>query len=249
MGTCVSLFQKKAETNRPKGREEDLWWKKKKSGCRRETCHIVRSFSCGASFQGLAITSLSKHYLCVELILALWRRGWEGIGSLQFMWSSTRCDPRKNTSTYASAPRNVIRNTRSKEQNNISCYSATLIKCQEIERHAHTNKTKRPWEWHTHFFKTQPLPFSTSLIPDTLYQAFYLFFIHFHNAFRWCDCYSERRLVNLQPFASILPLVGYWALLFRPHVCIGPHLPALSCGYDIIERKTRAFSPKCTLTH
>lgn len=51
---CFSL-SKKAETNQPEGREEDLW-RKKKSGCRRKTCHIVWSFSCGASFQGRHLT-------------------------------------------------------------------------------------------------------------------------------------------------------------------------------------------------
>lgn len=168
------------------------------------------------------------------------------------MWSTAPgAISRKITShfTYASTCLNALQSTRAKEQSNISCSSAAKIWHQEIKRHTYTNKTKRRWSRHTHFFKTQPLPFSTPLIPDTLYQAFYLFFIHFHNAFRWCDCYSERRLVNLQPLASISARGAYWALLFRPHVCTGPHLPALSCGYDIIERKTRAFSPKCTLTH
>lgn len=77
-------------------------------------------------------------------------------------------------------------------------------------------KTKQGWERHTHFFKTQPSPLSTSLLPDILYQAFYLFFIHFHNAFSWCDHYPERRLVNLQPF-----IIHFQLWVHIEHCCLG----------------------------
>lgn len=77
-------------------------------------------------------------------------------------------------------------------------------------------KTKQGWERHTHFFKTQPWPLSTSLLPDILYQAFYLFFIHFHNAFSWCDHYPERRLVNLQPF-----IIHFQLWMHIEHCCLG----------------------------
>lgn len=201
---------------------------------------------------------LSPHWANTVSVLSWYRLcgGEAGQDSVEFavhaVWSeSTGCNLMKNNFTLFTSL--SLQSTRAKEQSTIWSYSAAKTKhYQEIKTHTYTHtthKTKQGWERHTHFFKTQPCPFSASLIPDILYQAFYLFFIDFHNAFRWCDRYSERRLVNLQPLASISALGAYWALLFRPHVCIGPHLPALSCGYDIIERKTRAFSPKCTLTH
>lgn len=149
---------------------------------------------------------------------------------------------------YTLAYFHALQSTRAKEQSSMlhlklfCSEDKTLSGNKKTHIHTCIHKTKQGWERHTHFFKTQPSPFSTSLIPDILYQAFYLFFVDFHNAFRWCDRYSERRLVNPQPLASISALGAYWALLFRPHVCIGPHLPALSCGYDIIARKKGILS-------
>lgn len=71
------------------------------------------------------------------------------------------------------------------------------VKHQEITTQARTHALRT----HTHFFKTRQSLISRLLIPDILYQAFYLLFIHFHNDLR---CYSERSLVNPEPLASIL---------------------------------------------
>lgn len=140
----------------------------------------------------LAVTSLSKHCLPVELIRVLWREGWATLGgdcSCGLVFETPTCSVRKNITLHFShvlhlnLPQNASKH-RHKRAKQCCSEDKTLSGNKSTHTHTYTRETKQGWERHTHLFKTQPSPFTTLLIPDILYQAFYLFFIDFHNAFR-----------------------------------------------------------------
>lgn len=120
-------------------------------------------------------------------------------GSVLFVWSGApRAVSGKLTShfTYASTCLGALQNTCAIR---VTCH---LALDRGADKTSGNNDTgMHAPRTHTHFFKTGQLLISRLLIPDILYQAFYLLFIHFHNDLR---CYSERSLVNLEPLASIL---------------------------------------------